>query len=213
MFSPENQPWQDYAAQCSQVLIGKPFRSSALPQMTAEDRASAEQWLRHRIVFLVSDAEDDSPTLDWIMERAKASILRDGVTDLLIDPWNEIEHHRGEFSETEYVGRSLQRLKAFSYRYGCNVWVVAHPTKLVPAKPGAKLSPPSLYDISGSANWANKCDVGLTIHTPGPVTEVHLRKARFSRWGRRNAMAELEFDPVTGRYRSATIMPEPEGVP
>lgn len=208
VFSPENQPWGDYASQCAQILIGKPFRSSALPPMSAADRAKAEEWLEHRIVFLASDAEDVSPTLDWILERARASVLRDGITDLLIDPWNEVEHQRGQYSETEHVGRSLQRLKAFGYRHGCNVWVVAHPTKLMPAKPGAKLSPPSLYDISGSSNWANKADFALTVHTPASVTEVHLRKARFSRWGRRNAMAVLEFDPVTGRYRSAAIMPD-----
>ena len=205
VFSPENQPWEDYAAHCAQILIGKPFRSNSLPQMTAEDRADAERWMRDRIIFLVSDSEDESPSLDWILERAKASILRDGITDLLIDPWNEVEHLRGDLAETEYVGRSLQRLKGFSYRHGCNVWIVAHPTKLAPAKPGAKLAPPSLYDISGSANWANKADLALTVHTPETVTEIHLRKARFARWGRRNAMAALEFDPIIGRYRSASL--------
>jgi twinkle protein len=206
VFSPEHQPWEDHASHCAQILIGKPFRSNALPEMTAAERAKAEEWLKNRIIFLVSDAEDASPTLDWILERAKALVLRDGITDLLIDPWNEVEHQRGVCSETDYIGRSLQRLKAFGYRHGCNVWIVAHPTKLNPAKPGEKLPPPSLYDISGSSNWANKADLAFTVHTPGSITEVHLRKARFSRWGLRNAMAELEFDPVTGRYRNASIM-------
>lgn len=206
VFSPEMQPWEEYAALCAQVLIGKPFRPG--PDTLAMDqaeRAEAEDWLAGRVMFLASDAEDEAPTLEWIMERARAAILRHGVTDLLIDPWNEIEHQRGNLSETEYVGRSLQRLKGFAYRHGCNVWIVAHPTKLAPPKPGAPLSPPGLYDISGSSNWANKADFALTVHTPGPVTEIHLRKARFPRWGRRGAMAELEFDPRTGRYRSASL--------
>ncbi len=208
VFSPENQPWEEYAAQCAEVLVGKAFRGPrGLDIMTAEDRAKAETWLAERIVFLVSDAEDSSPTLDWVLDRAKASVLRDGATDLVIDPWNEVEHERGDRTETEYIGRSLQRLKAFAYRHGCNVWVVVHPTKLLPAKPGAKLAPPSLYDVAGSAHWANKADLAITIHTPEHLTEVHLRKARFSRWGRRNTMASLEFDPITGRYRSPPFQP------
>ena len=205
VFSPEMQPWEEYAALCAQVLIGKPFRPlRGVDHMSEMERAQAEAWMAGRIVFLASDSEDASPTTDWIMDRARAAVLRDGVTDLLIDPWNEVEHHRGDLSETEYVGRSLQRLKAFAYRHGCNVWIVAHPTKLRAEKPGAKLAPPDLYDIQGSANWANK------VHTVDGVTEIHLRKARFARWGRRNAMAQVEFDTLTGRYRSAAIVLEPE---
>ncbi len=211
VFSPEMQPWQEHAAQCAQVLVGKPFRPIAgLDCMTAADRARAEEWLAQRVTFLASDAEDSSPTLDWVLERARLSVLRDGATDLLIDPWNEVDLERCDRTETEYIGRSLQRLKSFAYRHGCNVWVVVHPTKLIPAKPGAKLAPPSLYDVAGSANWANKADLAVTIHTPESVTEVHLRKARFTRWGRRNAMAQVEFDPTTGRYRSASLVPDAE---
>ena len=135
--------------------------------------------------------------------RARAAVLRDGVTDLLIDPWNEVEYQLRDLTETQYVGRALQRLRAFALRHGCNVWIIAHPTKQHPAKPGEKLSAPGLYDISGGANWANKADVGITVHTPGEVTEIHLTKPRYSRWGRRGAKASLEFDGLTGRYRTA----------
>lgn len=206
IFSPEMQPWEEYAALCAQILIGKPFRNQPdNPAMTATERSRAERWMANKLVFLASDAEEAAPTLDWILDRTRIAIMREGVTDLLIDPWNEVEHVRGDLSETEYVGRCLQRLKAFGYRHGCNVWIVAHPTKMIAAKPGAVPAAPGLYDINGSANWANKADFAITVHTPGPTTEIHLRKTRFSRWGRRNTMAELEFDPMCGRYRSATI--------
>ena len=41
------------------------------------------------------------------------------------------------------------------------LWIIAHPTK-----PQGKSGPPGLYDIAGSANWANKADYGLIYHRP-----------------------------------------------
>ena len=99
--------------------------------------------------------------------------MRDGVTDLLIDPWNEIDHSRPSgISETEYIGRCLQRLKAFGLRHGCNVWLIAaHPAKPQPTKNGERRKadqPRARYDISGSAHWFNRADLGFTVHSPNP---------------------------------------------
>lgn len=202
VFSPEMQPWEQFAASCAEVYWGKPFWPVAnVPSLTDPEIAEAEVWLSRRIAFLVSDAEDESPTLPWILERARLGVLRDGTTDLLIDPWNEIEHQRGALQETEYVGRALQQIRSFAARHGCNVWIVAHPAKMQPIKPGAEVPPPGLYDIAGSAHFANKSDLAVTVHTPtGKPSEILLRKSRFARWGRKGGRVELDYDPLCGRY-------------
>jgi twinkle protein len=201
VFSPEMAPWADYAALCAQVLVGCPFRPTTDdPGMSDGVIIAAQNWLRSRLHLLAADTLDDAPTLDWIIERAAASVLRDGTTDLLIDPWNEVESDRRNLSETEYIGRSLQRLRAFGMRYGVNAWVVCHPAKIYPAKPGEAIVPPGLYDISGSAHWANKPDIGITVFNAGDRTEILLTKARFGRWGRRGAKAILDFHKPTGLY-------------
>ena len=210
VFTPEMQPWEQFVATCAEVFHGKMFwpepkAALVVPAMSDEEIVQAERWFKRRLVMLVSDAEDDPPTLDWLIDRARACVLRDGTTDLLIDPWNEVEHQRGNMTETEYVGRSLQRLRAFGLRHGCNVWVVAHPKSLQAPKPGGNIEPPGLYDISGGANWANKADMAITVHTPaGENTQVMLRKARFRRFGQRGAKAEVAFDTLTGRYSTPT---------
>jgi twinkle protein len=33
---------------------------------------------------------------------------------------------------------------------------------------------PTLYDVSGSANWKNKCDVGLVVHRNFETGEVDI---------------------------------------
>jgi hypothetical protein len=44
--------------------------------------------------------EAEAPTLDWLLGRFETAALRDGVTDVLIDLWNEIIQRRGEMGET-----------------------------------------------------------------------------------------------------------------
>jgi twinkle protein len=130
-------------------------------------------------------------------------VLRDGVTDLLVDPWNEVIQQRGDMSETDFIGQALQRLKAFALRYGCNVWVIAHPAKPAPVKGNEQRPAPGLYDISGSSHWANKSDIGIAIHSPAPGSaEIHILKARMNRWAKRGTFALLDFDEITGRYSS-----------
>lgn len=207
VFSPEMQPWEEFCVMCAQVLVGKPARRGRNwcegdPLMSLADQIGAGDWMNDRLRFLASDAEDKAPTLDWILDRGAESALLLGITDLLIDPWNEIEHQRSGMTETDYIGRALQKIKAFSYRHGCNAWLIVHPTKMKPASPGEAIQAPGPYDLSGSANFANKADMGITVHTPEDTTTVNLWKSRFQRWGRKNNSADLEFDGKTGRYIS-----------
>ena len=81
-----------------------------------------------------------------------------------------------------------------------NVWFVAHPAK--PPRDDSKSYEPTLYDISGSANWVNKADLGIVVHRPDPATtttEIHIRKVRFKSVGRLGKVS-LRYDRATGRY-------------
>lgn len=203
VFSPEHQPWEHYAAECVEVLTGLPFWS---PTLTKSERASAATWLRDHVVMMGCDALEEAPTLKWIMGKAEVAIVQYGVTDLMIDPWNEVDPTRpGNMSETEFIGLCLQKLKAFALRHGVNVWVVAHPSKPIQMtlKRGERIKPPGPYDIHGSAHWANRPDLGMTVHSPSyGKAEVHLWKIKFKQHGRRGEMATLDFDRNTGRYSS-----------
>jgi twinkle protein len=205
VFSPEMQPFHEFQKLCAQIYVGKPaIRGRHVKKsteiMTLDEIESAGDWLNGRLSFLESDAEDTAPTLEWIMDLTKSMILREGVTDLLIDPWNEVEHARSNLTEVEYISRSLQRLKAFGLRHGCNVWIIVHPTKMRPEKVGQPLPAPMGYDINGGAMWFNKADMGITVHRPDNITEITLWKSRFMRWGRRDTKFLVSYDAETGRF-------------
>jgi twinkle protein len=201
VFSPEQQPWKRFIAYAAHTYLGKRLRSSDpnTPIASIMDRMDATNFLMAHVYMAVCDAER-SPTLDWILDLAMATRTSFGITDLLIDPWNELEHNRGEMSETDYIGRSLQRLKAFALRYGVNVWVVAHPSK--PMMMGAPKEPPAAYAISGSAHWANKTDFGLTVWLDkGNNVELHCWKSRYADvWGRAGQWSRMDYRPDWGRY-------------
>jgi twinkle protein len=117
---------------------------------------------RLRIISQAVDA-DDEMTLENLLEYCRISVVRDGCKMIVVDPWNEIEHKRQrDENETEYIARALRAIKRFAKQYDVAFWLVAHPTK--PQEGVKKI--PGLYDISGSANWANKADYGLTYHRP-----------------------------------------------
>lgn len=106
-------------------------------------------------------------------------------------------------TETEYVSQMLTKVKRFAQHHDCHVWFVAHPKQLQNWQGGA----PSLYDISGSAHFINKCDNGIVVHRnwdpeAGPLDEVQIlvRKVRNKIAGN-IGNAYLSYDRTTGEYK------------
>lgn len=203
VFSPEMSPWKKFAASVAEVRVGAPFRErhgrAAMPLTAVR---FAEQWMRSRFVFLAADAEGEAPTVEWILDRTRLEVMRFGVTDLLIDPWNQVSHDFGRMNETQYIERQLQIIAGFGQRHGVNTWIVAHPIKPSNFKVGEDgPPPPTLYDIAGSATWFNRADIGLVVHRPpGKNTQIILRKSRFDEWGEKGAEAEAEYEKWCGRF-------------
>jgi len=70
---------------------------------------------------------------------------------------------------------------------------------------------PNLYDISGSSNWFNKPDIGITFlpELRDEISEIHVQKMKYNHLGSQG-MVEGKIQPTTVRFNnlSATgIMP------
>jgi len=109
-------------------------------------------------------------------------------------------------NETEYVSQLLGKVKRFAQHHGVHVWFVAHPAKMQ-RENGASRPIPTLYDISGSANWVNKADLGIVIHRDPDEdphrAQIYVRKVRFKSVGK-IGVVELQWDPITARYSEIT---------
>lgn len=148
-----------------------------------EKLAAADRWIDRHFVFLCPD-EDEDATLRWVLERGAAAVVQEGADVLVVDPWNELDHDRPrDMSLTEYTGFAIKQFRRFGRKYQVPVIVVAHPTKLDRTKDD-RLPVPTLYDISDSAHWANKCDAGIVIYRDGEETVILVRKVRYEAIGK-----------------------------
>jgi twinkle protein len=148
-------------------------------QMTAAQLAEADAWIDRQMVFIVP-SEDDDVTLDWMLDRMETAVVRHGVHVIVIDPWNEMDHSRArDETMTEYVGRAIKALKRFAKKFQVHLIIVAHPTKSTKDGDG-KYRMPTLYDISDSANWYNKADLGIIVHRESEnTTLIKVQKSRY----------------------------------
>jgi twinkle protein len=207
LFSPENQPLEDHMGRMLEKFVGIPFTDGPTPRMSRELLTQAKSWLTTQMHWILPD-DDAQWTVDTVLDRAKSLVLRKGIRGLVIDPWNELEHELPPgITETVYIGQVLRRVRQFARRHSVHVWIVAHPQKIY--REDGKYPVPTLYDISGSANWRNKADNGIVVfrdfandHAP---VEIHVQKVRFRQIGR-IGMAKLNYQKATQTYSELAFM-------
>lgn len=191
-----------------QPFFDAPYARSN-PRMSKSELEKGKKWLQDTF-FLIRHEDEELPSVEWVLNLAKAAVMRHGIRGLVIDPYNELDHQRpGNQTETEYVSQMLTKIKRFAQHHDCHVWFVAHPRQLQVWRGEA----PGLYDISGSAHFINKCDNGIVIHrnrdeTMGPLDQVKVlvRKVRNKAAGTIGE-ATLRYNRVTGDYEDVRDAP------
>ena len=150
---------------------------------TAEELERADRWIEQFFAFIVPD-EDEDADLAWVLERCAVAIVQYGAKIIVIDPWNEMDHVRpADMTLTEYTGYAIKQFRKLASKYQVHVIVCAHPTKLQRGKDG-KLPIPTLYDISDSAHWAGKSDVGVIVYREDKShTIIRVQKTKYDEIG------------------------------
>ena len=201
-FSPENAPLAYHASKLIEKFTGKHFNRQSL---TFGEYKQVKEHLEQNFYFI-------APTdykLETILEKAKFLVRKKGIKCLVIDPFNRLEDEQGGMSETRYISHLLDRLTNFAQRNDLLIILMAHPTKQPRNKDGV-IEAPTLYDISGSANFFNKADFGIVVHrnrTENTV-EVHIQKVKFRHLGECGT-ALFKYNLNNGRYTPYTNGIEP----
>jgi twinkle protein len=164
------------------------------------ETAAADAWIDRHFGFIVPEEGEDA-TLAWLLERMAAAVVQHNASLVVVDPWNEMDHDRPrDMSPTEYVGFAIRQFKRFARNYNVHLVVVAHPTKMQRKQDGT-LPVPTLYDISDSANWFNKPDVGIVIHRESDGdTLVKVAKSRYHDRIGKPGQIRMFFNEAEGRF-------------
>ena len=194
----ENPPAM-HIAKLAEKITGKPFYSGIKERMSEDELSEAMSFIEDHFMFLESK-DGNLSTIDSIIDRTKQAIMR-GANGLLIDPYNYIENTGGE--EHSSISQMLTRITSFAKAHSIHVWFVAHPQKMYPKEDGS-YSVPKGMNISGSAAWFAKADLGITVHRGEDGVEVHCWKSRF-KWVGQQGMALLDYDISTGQYSQKQI--------
>jgi twinkle protein len=205
VFSPENWPIERHVQSLIEKLGKRPFggRSNC---MGREEVIEMIRAINDRFFFLMPP--EDQMTVDAILDKARIAIFRHGVKGIVIDPWNELEHSFGSLTETQYISAMLGKIRRFARRNGVHIWIVAHPQKLIKDRDTGKYKPPTMYEISGGANWRNKADVGICVHRPdmsNDITEIYVQKIRFREVGKLGAV-QFRYARETGNYMDYAVL-------
>lgn len=192
-FSPENVPLQLHASKIIEKISGKRFNKFDLKRAELE---MVKDYYSDNFYHILP--ENDF-TIDTILSRARGLIKQKGIKILVIDPYNTIEHKRQNgMTEHEYISMFLDVLRNFAKRNNIIIFLVAHPTKM--KKEQGIFEIPDMYSISGSSNFYNKTDFGMTVYlNSGGITEIHVNKVKFKHLGQKG-IAYFQWEYSNGRY-------------
>ena len=194
----ENEP-DEHIAKWLEKYTEQPFWDGPSRRLTEGQVLTAMPWVNQHFHLIRNDS-DEPQDIDWVLQKAKAAVMRHGIRGLIIDPYNELEGNRPDEPETKFISRMLGQVRRFAQVHGVCVFFIAHPKNMARDKDG-NYPVPTGYDISGGANWFNKSDLGLTVHRNDPEkrVEAHVWKARRKEIGQKG-IQYFTFNKIIGTY-------------
>ena len=193
-YTPENYPLKYHYAKIYEKFIGQHFSKAKSNEIEFD---MAYEHIKDNFFYILDDFD---MTLDQILKGAEYFVKKKGINILVIDPYNRIEHERGKGERDDlYVNRFLNRLDRFAKINNLLVFLVAHPITL------RDKAVPTLYDISGGANFFNKAEYGFTVSREkdeqGLMTnevEIYWQKVKFKHLGKQG-VSKLRYNYNNGR--------------
>lgn len=222
VFTPENKALEIHQMRLVEQLTGKAFLPRYRMQYVNKETGEINKakYLTPEVLRYAQGVLDDAFhyihsttagfSVDRLLEAAKYWVEERGVRTLTIDPWNKIEHSYGAKDSLKYISAILNQLLYFAGDKKVHLFLVAHPKKMTAYEGGVDdqhtYQRPSLYDISGSADFFNMTDNGIIVHranTDGEdITEVTIDKIKHKFMGKRGKL-KFHFDPETQRFGMA----------
>lgn len=196
VFSPENYPIELHLQKLIELFIGKNLRHETTP----DELTATMKWID--LYFQFVQLTEASHNLQALLRLLNKPVKAKEIDAVIIDPWNELDVSlKANEKETDFIGRSLSRLRRFARRHDIAVFVVAHPAKMYKPHGEDRYDVPTLYAISGSAEWYNKADNGLCVYRDfsNDIIDLHIQKIKFKIHGKVGAVS-FKYDKTNGRF-------------
>ena len=198
MFSPESFPYEGHIKRIANKLNQK--------NCTINDLNKTKDFIEDHFYWIKIDLEN--LTVKGILDSFRELVFQRGINICVIDPWNMLDHSAQK--DHSYIGKILSQITQFCQQTNTHLFLVAHPRKI--ESDGGVYRKPTLYDISGSADFFNKAYNGLISYRcigqktkyKSDVVRIHIEKVKRKENGQ---LGEFEIAPdfdCGGIYRSIT---------
>ncbi len=202
--------WMVYSAEEASVAMalaniysiktGKPFmHENPYKKISLDELRDLKPWVSDHFKYIKTD--EDSVSIDDILERARQLVTRNGIDGLVIDNMSTVEGILPKSGETRHhaIGDMLTKVIRAARHLGIHIIMVAHPKKM--DRVGNLIRIPNGYDVGDSSHYYNKPDNGITVYRNSEThqAEIHFWKVRFSYAGE-NGRTAFVFDKSTGRF-------------
>ena len=209
-FSPEHSPMSLYQTNLMEKVIGRSFwkdkvdkLGNVLPRITKDEINQYENWANERL-YLTGAEGGTLPTWDWLLAKFKEQMYSFGINIFVIDAFNKVILDKG--NRLEEINRVLTKLTHFAQSNNVAIILVAHPTKMKKDEKTGLYEVPSLYDVSGSADFRNQTHNGFTIYRyfetekDEGYSEFYNMKTKFNFQGEIGSKMAFSYSPVNGRF-------------
>jgi twinkle protein len=209
-FSPEHNPMSLYQTNLMEKVIGRSFwkdkqakNGETISRITKKDIDKYEQWANEKI-YLTGAEGNVLPTWDWLLEKFKEQMYSFGINIFVIDAFNKVLLDKG--NKIDGINRVLTKLTHFAQSNNVAIILVAHPTKMREDEKTGLLKVPTLYDVSGSADFRNQTHNGFTIYryfeseNEEGYTEFYNMKTKQNFQGVIGGKMQYSYSLVNGRF-------------
>lgn len=206
-FSPEHHPLELHQSTFIQKTFGRNFFKDYdnCPRLTKIEIAKYHDWANEKL-YLTCPENNEFPTWDWLLEKFKEQMFNYGVDIFVIDAFNKLEFTE-KGNKIDLINKVLTKLTMFAQMNNVIIFLIAHPTKMKMNESGV-YSMPTLYDVSGSADFRNQTHDGFCIYryfenqqTGQENTTVFTNlKTKMSFQGEIGKSVEFDYHLPSGRY-------------
>jgi len=203
-FSPEHGSASFHMTKFIQSAIGKPFFGK---KVSRSELDRYFKWSEEKVYFTQPET-NETPTFDKIIDIFKEQVYSYGIDVFVIDAFNKLVLPSGK-NKIDAISEVLTKLTAFCQQNNVMVFLVAHPTKMNNKETGQQRVP-TLYDVSGSADFLNQTHNGFTIHRnfQEDYTQFIVGKTKFSTFqGNLAGEVIFKYDVKSGRYYAQSCHP------
>lgn len=161
IFDPEESP-EEFYDKMIQIFIGKSTDKDDPNKMNQEELVEGMKFVKKHFIYVYPD---DDQSYKGINEVFAHLILKEGVTGVIVDPFNQLDDPEMYRDREAFLSLCLKDAKKFAQLYDIYYIITLHPNSNYKGTldKDKKMKHVTFSEMNGGYMWANKCDMVISV--------------------------------------------------